>query len=117
MVCKEIHQFDSYVCNGTVSKINVPAGDIGIFSGLKLTPLRRVRQAHMVFVTALAFAPDESALLTASADASARLTLVKTMSRLPLQGARQRLTFTFATILVLLLAYIVQWWLQRVRRQ
>lgn len=117
MVCKEIHQFDSYVCNGTVSKINVPAGDIGIFSGLKLTPLRRVRQAHMVFVTALAFAPDESALLTASADASARLTLVKTMSRLPLQGARQRLTFTFATILVLLLAYVVQWWLQRVRRQ
>ena len=84
-------------------------GDVGIFSAAKLTPLRRVRQAHMVFVTALVFAPDESALLTVSADASARATLVSTVSKLPLQGRSSRLAMLAATLAVLLLAWLVQW--------
>ena len=86
------------------------AGDIGIFTAAKLAPLRRVRQAHMVFVTALTFAPDESALLTVSADASARATLVATPSRLPLQAPGSRLAVLVATMSVLLLAWLVQWW-------
>ena len=92
------------------------AGDIGIFSAITLVPLRRVRQAHMVFVTALTFAPDESALLTVSADASARATLVITPSRLPLQASSSRLAVLVATLAVLLLAWVMQWWLQHAGR-
>ena len=66
----------------------------------------------MVFVTALTFAPDESALLTVSADASARATLIITPSRLPLQASSSCLAVLIASLFVLLLAWLMQWWLQ-----
>ena len=40
-----------------------------MFSARRLTSLRRVPKAHMVFVTAIAFSADERFLLSVSADA------------------------------------------------
>ena len=52
------------------------AGEVAIFSTKVLAPLKRVREGHMVFVTAVAFSGDDRGLLSVSADASARTTLV-----------------------------------------
>ena len=52
------------------------AGDVATFAADDLRPLQRVKGAHMVFTTALAFSQDERAMLTVSADASALATQV-----------------------------------------
>jgi hypothetical protein len=51
-----------------------PDGDQCVISADTLRPVRYRRGAHMTFATAVAFAPDESAILSTSADASATLT-------------------------------------------
>lgn len=51
-----------------------PDGDQCVISGHTLRPVRFRKGAHMTFATAVAFAPDESAILSTSADASATLT-------------------------------------------
>lgn len=58
----------------------MPAGDVATFSSRDLQPLQRVKGAHMVFTTALAFSPDERTMLTVSADASALATPVSVRS-------------------------------------
>ena len=72
-----------------------PAGEVALFSAERLAPLARVRAAHMVFVTAVAFSADEHALLSVSADASARAT--------PLPRAAGFLTLLRMLALLLLL--------------
>ena len=39
------------------------AGEVAILSSTKLTPVNHVRAGHMVFVTAVVFAPSSTALL------------------------------------------------------
>lgn len=56
------------------------AGDVATFSADDLRPLQRVKGAHMVFTTALAFSQDEQSMLTVSADASALATRVSRIS-------------------------------------
>ena len=48
-----------------------------MFSTATLAPVARTRAAHMVFTTALCFDAGETALLSVSADASARVTLCR----------------------------------------
>lgn len=52
------------------------AGDVATLNSRDLQPLQRVKGAHMVFTTALAFSADEKTMLTVSADASALATQV-----------------------------------------
>ena len=54
----------------------IVAGDVAVFSTLSLAAVARTRAAHMVFTTALAFNQAETALLSVSADASGRITLL-----------------------------------------
>ena len=61
-------------------------------------PLARARAAHMVFATAVAFAADERALLSVSADASARAT------PLPSAAGFLRTLLRVLALLLLLLA-------------
>ncbi|KAK9832796.1 hypothetical protein WJX81_001956 [Elliptochloris bilobata] len=62
------------IASGAVLGTGSSEGEVALFYAERLTPLARVRAAHMVFVTALAFSGDGSALLSVSADASARVT-------------------------------------------
>ncbi|KAK9868382.1 hypothetical protein WJX84_002942 [Apatococcus fuscideae] len=50
-------------------------GEVKIFATRKLTPLRRVKRAHTIFVTAITFSQDGEAVVSTSADATARVTL------------------------------------------
>ncbi len=74
---------------------------MGLFSAERLAPLASVRGAHMVFVTALAFSADEDALLSVSADASARAT------PLPRPGGLSRLLYMLLVALAFLLCVVV----------
>lgn len=47
-----------------------------VIASATLEPVQRTKAAHMVFATAVAFDVEESALLSVSADASARLTVI-----------------------------------------
>lgn len=76
------------------------AGEVHAWSAASLTRLRRVKQAHMVFATAVAVPPGEAALLSVSADASACVIAVQKRKR---GGAKALLI----PLLVLLLAVIV----------
>ena len=56
------------------------AGEAAQLSATTLKRLRRERQAHMVFATAVTMAPHGRALLSASADASVCVTMVGPLS-------------------------------------
>jgi hypothetical protein len=68
-------------------------GDAAVFSTATLLPVRCMRASHMVFATAVAFDPQETALLSVSADSSAVLMLLTPQRRGP----------SLATVLLLLL--------------
>jgi len=51
-------------------------GTVALLSAKTLAPLLRLKNAHMVFVTALAFSPSGATLASMSGDASARCTAV-----------------------------------------
>ena len=59
------------------SNAGVCAGEVKIFATQKLIPLRRIKRAHTIFVTAITFAQDGNAVVSTSADATARVTLVE----------------------------------------
>ena len=61
--------------NGRLLAAGGAEGSLVMLSTKTLAPLRRVRNAHMVFVTGLAFSPSGRTLASLSADASARCTL------------------------------------------
>lgn len=95
---------------GTFLGTGTSEGDVATLLANDLTPLQKVKGAHMVFTTALTFSQDERSMLTVSADASALATQVSrkpTSKPLPLYIA--------ATVLVLLLALVVSFVLSRGR--
>ena len=71
-------------------------------SAADLRPIRRVNEAHMVFVTAVAMSPGGHAMLSVSADASALCTTAGARKQ---AGGGQLLLWL--AVLVLLLAVIV----------
>ena len=82
-----------------------PDGDQCVISAQTLRPVKYRRAAHMTFATAVAFAPDDSAILSTSADASATLTQLKRAGSGVSSGA-WTLVALFA-LLVLMLAVLV----------
>ena len=83
------------------------AGEVSIFSAASLMPVSKVRAGHMSFVTAVAFAPDSSALLSVSLDASARTTPTQVVSNLP--GSKSSwLLLLLLILLVALVAIVLQ---------
>lgn len=66
-----------------------------------LRPVSRVRGAHLVFVTAVTFSAESSALLSVSGDASARVTIAR-----PASGNAQFLLLL--AIFVAIVAVLVQ---------
>ncbi len=77
----------------------VHAGDAAIFSLPSGKRLKQSPDAHMVFVTAVAFSSGEDSLLSASADASAWLTGTPAQ-----QGAQ---VSSMATVMLLLLVLML----------
>lgn len=49
------------------------AGDVAVFDAKTLQPVKRVKQGHMVFCTAVAFSSAGTGLLSVSGDASMRV--------------------------------------------
>ena len=85
------------------------AGDAAVFSTASLAAVARTRGAHMVFTTALAFNQAQTAMLSVSADASARITLLAK----PSSGGRGALSLgslLLLAALLLLCAVIAAWW-------
>ena len=70
-----------------------------MYSTASLAPVARTRAAHMVFTTALCFDPGERALLSVSADASARVTLCR--------KGRSGIGLSLGSLLLLVLALLV----------
>ena len=62
--------------NGALLAAVTPDGDQCVISAATLRPVKYRKGAHMTFATAVAFAPDDSAILSTSADASATLTML-----------------------------------------
>lgn len=66
--------------NGESLAMGTAGGDIAIINVGKMTITQRVKNAHLVFVTAVEFSPSSRAMLSASGDSSARVTQVTTPS-------------------------------------
>lgn len=64
--------------NGNYLATGTSGGDVFFVEIQKMVVKKKVKGAHMVFVTALQFSPDSSALLSVSGDSSARVTPVPT---------------------------------------
>ncbi|CAI0410103.1 unnamed protein product [Linum tenue] len=63
--------------DGRLLAIGTTQGDVVVVDSSKLGVQMVVRKAHLGFVTALAFSHDSRALVSASMDSSARVTLIK----------------------------------------
>ncbi|EFJ30677.1 hypothetical protein SELMODRAFT_409223 [Selaginella moellendorffii] len=87
--------------DGKLLAIGSSEGEVFILSASKLSVLQRIKRAHMVFVTALDFSPDNRALLSVSGDSSARVTPCQTP-----QGWRT-VVILWIILIALLLALIL----------
>lgn len=94
--CHGHHLVDSQSSMGTC------AGEVKIFATQKLIPLRRIKRAHTIFVTAITFAQDGNAVVSTSADATARVTLVEPPNGRSGSSSKLSATFLLAFIAVLL---------------
>ncbi|CAN1139617.1 SEC12-like protein 2 [Linum perenne] len=63
--------------DGRLLAIGTAQGDVVVLDSTKMGVQMMVRKAHLGFVTALAFSHDSRALVSASMDSSARVTLIK----------------------------------------
>lgn len=81
-----------------------PDGDQCVISAQTLRPVKYRKGAHMTFATAVAFAPDDSAIVSTSADASATLTQLAQGSGMP--GGSSML-LVLLSVLVIMLAIVV----------
>ncbi|MCO5587133.1 hypothetical protein L7F22_041080 [Adiantum nelumboides] len=63
--------------DGKYLAIGSSEGDVSIVSVAKMTVHQRVKRAHMIFVTSMEFSRDCRALLSVSADSSARVTVIE----------------------------------------
>ncbi|KAH7415148.1 hypothetical protein KP509_14G030100 [Ceratopteris richardii] len=68
-------------CDGKYLAIGSSEGDISIISVEKMTVQQRVKNAHMIFVTSMEFSRDCRALLSVSADSSARVTVIEEVQK------------------------------------
>ncbi|CAK9867480.1 unnamed protein product, partial [Sphagnum jensenii] len=73
--------------DGKLLAIGSCEGDVAIVDAATLSILQWVRQAHMIFVTAMEFHPNGQALLTVSADYSARVTRIEPVGGNPWRGS------------------------------
>lgn len=62
-------------------------GDISIVDASSLSVQQKLKGAHMIFVTSMEFSPSGRALLSASADSSARVTAVEAVRGGSWQGS------------------------------
>lgn len=90
-------------CSGRLAAVVTPDGDQCVISTVNLNILRYRKAAHMTFATAVCFSPDEKAILSTSADASATLT------KLGADGLVWSWLFTVLALLILCLAILVGW--------
>lgn len=84
------------------SDAGIRAGEVKIFATQKLIPLRRIKRAHTIFVTAITFAQEGKAVVSTSADATARVTLVEPPNGRSGSSSKLSVTFLLAFIAVLL---------------
>ncbi|XVF02848.1 hypothetical protein REPUB_Repub04eG0209800 [Reevesia pubescens] len=63
--------------DGKFLAVGTVGGDLFIINSSNMRAQMIVRKAHLGFVTALTFSPDSRALISASLDSSARVTLIK----------------------------------------
>jgi prolactin regulatory element-binding protein len=77
-------------------------GDVAIVDAATLSIQQRVRQAHMIFVTAMEFDPNGQAVLTVSADYSARVTPIE-----PVGGDAWRGSVLLIVIFVLAMLVVI----------
>jgi prolactin regulatory element-binding protein len=84
-----------------------PDGDQLVVSASTLNVVKYRKGAHMTFATAVAFAPDESALLSTSADASATLTLLTRRSGSSSLTSGVGVMLTLIGILIVLISLVV----------
>jgi WD40 repeat protein len=62
-------------------------GDISIVDAANLSVCQKLKRAHMIFVTSMEFSPNGRAILSVSADSSARVTAVEPVRRSSWQGS------------------------------
>ncbi|KAJ0095491.1 hypothetical protein Patl1_15388 [Pistacia atlantica] len=74
--CQSVTSFN-VSADGKLLAIGTDKGDIAIINSSNMQVQTMVRKAHLGFVTALAFSDDSRALLSASMDSSARVTLIE----------------------------------------
>ena len=89
------------------------AGEVKIFATRKLTPLRRVKRAHTIFVTSITFAQDSQSVVSTSADATARVTMVASPSGNASKPAISLSQTLILAVVVLLVAVGVQLYRQQ----
>eukprot|EP00803_Ostreobium_quekettii_P010079 evm.model.scf_1807.4 EVM.evm.TU.scf_1807.4 scf_1807:26953-31852(-) len=98
--------------NGSMLAAGCSNGTVAVYASASLLPLRLVPNAHMIFVTGITFQQpsreaghktDDCGVLSISADASARVTLVKPMNDVLL---RLSIYWPFALLLILMVVYV-----------
>jgi prolactin regulatory element-binding protein len=87
--------------NGNLLAAVTPEGDQCVVSTRTMRVVRYRKGAHMTFSTAVTFAPDDSAILSTSADASATLT------RLGGVGGSSGMAFGLIAVLLVLIAVLL----------
>jgi prolactin regulatory element-binding protein len=88
--------------DGKLLAIGSCEGDVAIVDAATLSIQQRVRQAHMIFVTAMEFDPNGQAVLTVSADYSARVTPIE-----PVGGDAWRGSLLLIVIFVLAMLVVI----------
>ncbi|KAK9844529.1 hypothetical protein WJX74_003654 [Apatococcus lobatus] len=88
--------------SGHALAIGHSEGEVKILATEKLVPLCRVKRAHTIFVTAITFAQDGKAVVSTSADATARVTVVEPPNGRSGASSKLSLAFLLAFIAVLL---------------
>lgn len=94
--------------DGKYLAIGSREGDVSIISVDKMTLHQRVKRAHMIFVTSMEFSRDCRALLSVSADSSARVTAIEEVK----QEAGRVPMLIFILFVILLVLYMAKnvWW-------
>lgn len=78
-------------------------GDISIINATTLSVHQKLKGAHMIFVTAMEFSPSGRALLSVSADYSARVTAVEAVQGEAWRGSLLLIVIFILSVLLVLL--------------
>ncbi|CAN1139621.1 SEC12-like protein 2 [Linum perenne] len=91
--------------DGRLLAIGTAQGDVVVLDSTKMGVQMMVRKAHLGFVTALAFSHDSRALVSASMDSSARVTLIKEKKK---DAGGSSLWIIILVIILAILAYFLK---------